>query len=138
MNAAITKIKQQKSVTFVDWCPTGFKVGIKRAGVLYNYLVSGDLPLFLVNFLWYDTYLRVSILHLNNLILSYHTRGNQILIKNLQENGIEISPPPGPLSDSGHFGQEVNIFHIGTQNSIRIILFYKGLEFFNPSTDTII
>ncbi len=28
VNAAITKIKQQKSITFVDWCPTGFKVGI--------------------------------------------------------------------------------------------------------------
>ncbi|KAG5455146.1 Tubulin alpha chain [Clonorchis sinensis] len=28
VNAAITKIKTQKTVQFVDWCPTGFKVGL--------------------------------------------------------------------------------------------------------------
>ena len=28
VNAAIAKIKEQKTVEFVDWCPTGFKVGI--------------------------------------------------------------------------------------------------------------
>ena len=28
VNAAITTIKTKKSVQFVDWCPTGFKVGI--------------------------------------------------------------------------------------------------------------
>ncbi|KAF5401091.1 Tubulin alpha chain [Paragonimus heterotremus] len=28
VNAAITRIKTQKSVQFVDWCPTGFKVGL--------------------------------------------------------------------------------------------------------------
>ena len=28
VNAAIASIKVQKSIQFVDWCPTGFKVGI--------------------------------------------------------------------------------------------------------------
>ncbi|KER19036.1 hypothetical protein T265_12043 [Opisthorchis viverrini] len=28
VNAAITRIKTQKTVQFVDWCPTGFKVGL--------------------------------------------------------------------------------------------------------------
>ena len=28
VNAAIAAIKSQKSIQFVDWCPTGFKVGI--------------------------------------------------------------------------------------------------------------
>ena len=28
VNAAITKIKSMHTVQFVDWCPTGFKVGI--------------------------------------------------------------------------------------------------------------
>ena len=28
MNAAIANVKTQKSIQFVDWCPTGFKVGI--------------------------------------------------------------------------------------------------------------
>ena len=28
VNAAIASIKSQKSIQFVDWCPTGFKVGI--------------------------------------------------------------------------------------------------------------
>merc|ERR1711935_105584 len=28
VNAAIAAIKVQKSIQFVDWCPTGFKVGI--------------------------------------------------------------------------------------------------------------
>ena len=28
VNAAIASIKTQKSIQFVDWCPTGFKVGI--------------------------------------------------------------------------------------------------------------
>ncbi|XP_057313582.1 tubulin alpha chain-like [Hydractinia symbiolongicarpus] len=30
VNAAITKIKAMHSVQFVDWCPTGFKVGINN------------------------------------------------------------------------------------------------------------
>jgi len=28
VNAAIARVKSQKTVQFVDWCPTGFKVGI--------------------------------------------------------------------------------------------------------------
>ena len=28
VNAAIASVKSQKSIQFVDWCPTGFKVGI--------------------------------------------------------------------------------------------------------------
>ena len=28
VNAAIAKLKKQKTIQFVDWCPTGFKVGI--------------------------------------------------------------------------------------------------------------
>ena len=28
VNAAIASIKAKRSVQFVDWCPTGFKVGI--------------------------------------------------------------------------------------------------------------
>ena len=27
VNASIASIKTQKSINFVDWCPTGFKVG---------------------------------------------------------------------------------------------------------------
>ena len=33
VNAAIATIKTKRSIQFVDWCPTGFKVGI-------NYQVS--------------------------------------------------------------------------------------------------
>ena len=28
VNAAISQIKTRRSIQFVDWCPTGFKVGI--------------------------------------------------------------------------------------------------------------
>jgi len=28
VNSAIASVKQQKTIQFVDWCPTGFKVGI--------------------------------------------------------------------------------------------------------------
>ena len=28
VNSAIAAVKQQKTIHFVDWCPTGFKVGI--------------------------------------------------------------------------------------------------------------
>ena len=28
VNSAISKIKKDKKIQFVDWCPTGFKVGI--------------------------------------------------------------------------------------------------------------
>jgi hypothetical protein len=37
VNAAIATIKTKKSIQFVDWCPTGFKVGIN-----YQVIVSGD------------------------------------------------------------------------------------------------
>ena len=37
VNAAIATIKTKKSIQFVDWCPTGFKVGI-------NYQVTSCLP----------------------------------------------------------------------------------------------
>jgi len=30
VNAAIASIKTKKSIQFVDWCPTGFKIGINR------------------------------------------------------------------------------------------------------------
>ncbi|KAL3311284.1 Tubulin alpha-3C/D chain [Cichlidogyrus casuarinus] len=30
INQAIASVKQKKSIQFVDWCPTGFKVGINR------------------------------------------------------------------------------------------------------------
>jgi len=30
VNAAIATIKRQKHVQFVEWCPTGFKVELKR------------------------------------------------------------------------------------------------------------
>ena len=36
VNAAIAAIKSQKSIQFVDWCPTGFKVGIN-----YQVIISG-------------------------------------------------------------------------------------------------
>ena len=29
VNAAIAKVKQQRSIQFVDWCPTGFKVSLQ-------------------------------------------------------------------------------------------------------------
>ena len=29
VNAAIATIKTKRSIQFVDWCPTGFKVGIR-------------------------------------------------------------------------------------------------------------
>ena len=34
VNAAIAAIKSQKSIQFVDWCPTGFKVGINYQVIL--------------------------------------------------------------------------------------------------------
>jgi tubulin alpha len=30
VNAAISSIKSKRSVRFVNWCPTGFKVGINN------------------------------------------------------------------------------------------------------------
>ena len=34
VNAAIANVKTQKSIQFVDWCPTGFKVGINYQVIL--------------------------------------------------------------------------------------------------------
>ena len=32
VNSSIATIKSKKTVNFVDWCPTGFKVGIAKPG----------------------------------------------------------------------------------------------------------
>ena len=37
VNAAIAAIKSQKAIQFVDWCPTGFKVGINYQVILISY-----------------------------------------------------------------------------------------------------
>ena len=29
-NAAVDKVKRKQTINFVDWCPTGFKVGINN------------------------------------------------------------------------------------------------------------
>jgi len=41
VNSAIAKIKKLKTIQFVDWCPTGFKVGInfQVAAILLNHLI---------------------------------------------------------------------------------------------------
>ena len=39
VNASIASIKTQKSINFVDWCPTGFKVGLQFVSS-YNYFSS--------------------------------------------------------------------------------------------------
>ena len=36
VNAAIANVKTQKSIQFVDWCPTGFKVGINYQVILHS------------------------------------------------------------------------------------------------------
>ena len=36
VNAAIAKTKSKRSIQFVDWCPTGFKVGINNRIGLMN------------------------------------------------------------------------------------------------------
>ena len=33
VNGAIANIKNQRGIQFVDWCPTGFKVGINQQPV---------------------------------------------------------------------------------------------------------
>ena len=40
VNAAIATIKTKRSIQFVDWCPTGFKVGINYQVSFYEYLAS--------------------------------------------------------------------------------------------------
>ena len=34
VNAAIATIKTKRTIQFVDWCPTGFKVGINYQVIL--------------------------------------------------------------------------------------------------------
>lgn len=36
VNAAIATIKTKRSIQFVDWCPTGFKVGINYQPPLWS------------------------------------------------------------------------------------------------------
>ena len=40
-NAAIAQIKSRRSVQFVDWCPTGFKLGINNQAP--TVIPGGDL-----------------------------------------------------------------------------------------------
>ena len=37
VNASIAAIKMNKTVQFVDWCPTGFKVNSRNRGLSYWY-----------------------------------------------------------------------------------------------------
>ena len=32
VNASIAKLKKQRTIQFVDWCPTGFKVSVIKIG----------------------------------------------------------------------------------------------------------
>ena len=41
VNASILKIKSSKTIEFVDWCPTGFKVGINYQPP--TFVPGGDL-----------------------------------------------------------------------------------------------
>jgi hypothetical protein len=34
VNSAIAAIKNKRTVQFVDWCPTGFKVSLKKLKIL--------------------------------------------------------------------------------------------------------
>ena len=36
VNAAIASIKTKRTIQFVDWCPTGFKVGVAYLMILFN------------------------------------------------------------------------------------------------------
>ena len=40
-NRAVDEVKHKKTVNFVDWCPSGFKVGINRSAP--GYIQNGDL-----------------------------------------------------------------------------------------------
>jgi len=44
VNSAIAKLKKQKTIQFVDWCPTGFKVGINYQ-VTVKYIFKFTYPL---------------------------------------------------------------------------------------------
>merc|ERR1712205_234561 len=46
VNAAIATVKTKRTIQFVDWCPTGFKVGI-------NYQLNVDLTEFQTNLVPY-------------------------------------------------------------------------------------
>ena len=43
VNAAIAKLKKQRTIQFVDWCPTGFKVGINYQVCHYLYFTNTQL-----------------------------------------------------------------------------------------------
>ena len=38
VNAAIATIKTKRTIQFVDWCPTGFKVGLQLKGIMPPYI----------------------------------------------------------------------------------------------------
>ena len=38
VNAAIANVKTKRTIQFVDWCPTGFKVSLQPE--IYTYLIS--------------------------------------------------------------------------------------------------
>jgi len=40
VNAAIATIKTKRTIQFVDWCPTGFKVGLPLKGAMPSYTQS--------------------------------------------------------------------------------------------------
>jgi tubulin alpha len=46
VNAAIATIKTKRSIQFVDWCPTGFKVGINYQVPMLSSTVSAILTRF--------------------------------------------------------------------------------------------
>ncbi len=47
VNAAIATIKTKRTIQFVDWCPTGFKVGINYQPP--TVVPGGDLAVVLLN-----------------------------------------------------------------------------------------
>lgn len=44
VNAAIATIKTKRSIQFVDWCPTGFKVGFWINFIYFNNFKSQNSP----------------------------------------------------------------------------------------------
>lgn len=55
VNAAIATIKTKRSIQFVDWCPTGFKVGINYQAPtvvpgMFMFSLSSELSLFVWRF----------------------------------------------------------------------------------------
>ena len=51
VNASIAKLKKQRTIQFVDWCPTGFKVS-SRCNISNVVKVSGTLILTVLNELY--------------------------------------------------------------------------------------